>query len=554
MPYYRKKRLTNAAKVMMFRDYADRREAREEARWKEKSEYEKNNTYLFIPFENKKTYFSFILMKNGNAKITDIHGDASNVEIPEFIISSDTVSKKFDEQKDFSSKFPIKITVLGKIEVANLRTIILPNTIGKIFEDTFRGNESLEYVQFPKFLKEIGDYAFSGCTNLVKVNIPFSVTKIGDNAFAYCTALKSIKFSKRTESYGTCFLCGTGIEIFSIPINITSVNSAFDGMENLKRLYIHEYVSEITASFYSVNLSKIVVDESNVFFDSRQECNAIIDSKTNELLLGCKTTRLTSDVKIKNLNVFSSYPEYLIITEDNLFSNSISPIQKFITLNNYPYLFFTYEKSIANDNIDWYSINFKDFINDWIKHNQEEYQFSNTISDKCLIDDHLYEPIFDEIKKVDKLSYRFGNFIYFHYPFAFYKNDWRYDIENNKPKLVISSDGDYIFGYYKDFINREALVQKCDEIFSNNLKRYHLNKINYKKDYIRRYGIYEYKKNSISDNFRELFIEDPHKKGYSYYVDNTWVSWTEIRGSEYNEICKWNNETLEWEYDCERIW
>lgn len=330
MAYYRKKRLTNAARNRMYRDYLDRKEARREARIEEKHEYEKKNTYLFFPLENKKYYFSFILMKNGNAKITDIHGDVKNVEIPEFINSSDTVSKKIEEQEDFASKFPIKITVLGRLNVKNLKTIVLPNTIGKIFEDTFMNNESLEFIQFPKYLKEIGNYAFYGCRSLIKVTIPYSVKVIGDYAFANCTRLKSIKFSKRTESYGARFLNYSGIEILSIPKNIISVNEAFEGMDKLKRLYIHESVTEITALFDSINLSKIVVDEENESFDSRLECNAIIDSKSNELLLGCKNTILPPEVKIINLNKFTSYGKYLVISEEDLFDTERSPMEKFV--------------------------------------------------------------------------------------------------------------------------------------------------------------------------------------------------------------------------------
>lgn len=551
--YYRK-HLSNRARRAMHNEYLERKEARQEEHEREKEEYARLNTYLFYPLDNKGYYFSFILMKNGNAKITDIHGDLTKVEIPEFILGSDSVSKKIDEQDDFSGKFPIKITVLGKIEVNNLKSLILPNTIGKIFEETFKNNTTLEYVELPKYLKEIGDRAFSGCTSLSSVAIPYSTTKIGDYAFAYCENLKSIKLSRRTESYGTNFLQNTGIEVMSIPVNITKVDAAFNGMKKLKRLYIHDNVQQITAVFDSQYLSKIVVDHQNKVYDSRNDCNAIIETQSNKLVLGCKNTRLPNDVRITNLILFSSYPEYLIISDENLFSLDISPIKKFIMLNYYPYLYFTYEKSIAKDKINWYSINIKDYIDYWFHHNQEKYKFSRRDSDKCLIDTYLYKPLIDDIQKVNKLSFLEGNFIDFHYPFAFYKGDWKFDDQNEKPKLVISRHDDYLFGYKKEYISREALVHKCEDIFNNHLFRFYSSKSTYKKEYISKYGIYEYKKNTIKEGFMDLFIENPHKNVYSYYVDNTWVSWTEIRGSEYNEICSWNNEDLEWEYDSERIW
>jgi hypothetical protein len=555
MSYYRKKRLTNAARNMMFRDYLDRRESREEARREEKSEYEKKNTYLFFPLEDKKTYFSFILMKNGNAKITDIHGDVSNVDVPDFIISSDTVSKKFDEQEDFSSKFPIKITVLGRIEVMNLKTIILPNTIGKIFDDTFSGNESLEYVQFPKYLKEIGNNAFYGCKSITKISIPYSVTKIGNETFAQCTGLKSIKFSKKTESYGSYFLWNTGIEILGIPNNITKVDSAFNGMGKLKRLYLHEHVTEITASFNSVNLSKIVVDEHNEFFDSRQECNAIIDSKSNELLSGCKNTILPSDVKITNLNKFSSYGKYLVISEDDLFDVEKSPMKKFVEQDIFPELYFTFDKPEKNDRINWFEVNVDNFIEEWFKQNHEQFGTNrNFTSDKCLYEIYLYKPLLEEISKIDHAYLFKDSTIYFEYPFAFYHNEWQLDSKTRMPILKDDTFDTKLPRKGKQYSTRDDLISKCEDIIGRHLTRFYSNKSNYKKDYISKYGLTKYRIESVSDDFKNLVKEKPLNNHFAYYVDNTWVSWTEIRGSEYNELCDWDEINLEWIYKREDIW
>lgn len=541
MYYRRKKRLTNAARVRISNEYFERKEEREREKKIEKREYEKDNTYLFYPLENNKYYFSFMLMKNGNAKIMDIHGDVQNVEIPELIISADTVRKKFEEQTDFNSKFPIKITVLGRLEIKNLKTIILPNTIGRIFEDTFRNNESLEFVQLPKYLKVIDEYAFYNCKSLVNISIPYSITSIGENAFANCTAMKSIKLTKRTESYGDYFLYNSGIEILNIPANITNVNSAFSGLDVLKRLYIHEHVSEITASFNSINLTKIIVDERNEFFDSRQGSNSIINSKTNELLLGCKNTKLPNDVKITNLNKFSSYGNFLVISEKDLFEIDKSPMEKFIRLNNFPTLYFTFNQPSAKNRINWYDINLNSFK-----------KFAS--SDKFLYDIYLFNEMLEEISTIDNTYIYEGSSIYFEYPFAFYQNEWKLDSNTKVPVLINSQFDPIIPRSGKVYNNRQELIDKCEKIIESHLLRFESNKDIYKKDYISRFGLSQYKIESVRKDFKEIVKKDPESNHFSYYVDNTWVSWTEIRGSEYNELCDWDEINLKWVYTTEQIW
>lgn len=67
---------------------------------------------------------------------------------------------------------------------------------------------------------------------------------------------------------------------------------------NLKYLFISADVKIISSGtlFGSQHLSQILVDENNSVFDSRNNCNAIIRTKNNELLLGCQTTIIPNNV------------------------------------------------------------------------------------------------------------------------------------------------------------------------------------------------------------------------------------------------------------------
>ena len=131
----------------------------------------------------------------------------------------------------------------------------------------------------------IGDGAFSmeyklpnyGCKRLTSITIPQSVTSIGERAFSGCSSLKS----------------------FTIPDGVTSIGEyAFEGCSSLKSVTIGKSVTSIKKSaFYGCSsLTSIKVRTGNAVFDSRDKCNAIIETNSNTLLFGCKNTTIPNSV------------------------------------------------------------------------------------------------------------------------------------------------------------------------------------------------------------------------------------------------------------------
>ena len=94
----------------------------------------------------------------------------------------------------------------------------------------------------------IGDSAFWACAKLAEIKIPNNVISLGREAFRWCTELTSIE----------------------IPQNVTNIGKS--------------------AFMQCTKLSSIKVDKENLAYDSREDCNAIIDSKTGTLIAGCGTT------------------------------------------------------------------------------------------------------------------------------------------------------------------------------------------------------------------------------------------------------------------------
>ena len=93
-----------------------------------------------------------------------------------------------------------------------------------------------------------------------------------------------------------------------IPSSVTKIgNHAFANCINLKEIYIPQSVERISNSAFigCPNIAKIVVDKDNPVFDSRNDCNAIIDTKNNSIVLGCKNTNIPIGVKEVGINAFN---------------------------------------------------------------------------------------------------------------------------------------------------------------------------------------------------------------------------------------------------------
>ena len=146
----------------------------------------------------------------------------------------------------------------------------------------------------------IGDNAFRGCTSLTSVTIPNSVTSIGYEAFYYCSSLTSVTIPNSVTSIGfAAFAYCTGLTSLTIPNSVTSIEvGAFAGCSSLTSVTIPNSVTSIgTAAFSGCSgLTTISVEVGNTIYDSRDNCNAIIETASNTLIAGCKNTIIPNSV------------------------------------------------------------------------------------------------------------------------------------------------------------------------------------------------------------------------------------------------------------------
>ena len=86
----------------------------------------------------------------------------------------------------------------------------------------------------------------------------------------------------------------------TIPGTVKAIRAyAFEGCHGLTHIYIPEHLTEIGYNAFvdCPGLTSIMVSENNKWFDSRDNCNAIITTISNELTVGCKSTIIPNTVK-----------------------------------------------------------------------------------------------------------------------------------------------------------------------------------------------------------------------------------------------------------------
>ena len=165
--------------------------------------------------------------------------------------------------------------------------ISIPNSVTYIGKYAFLGCSSITNIAIPNGVKTISEHLFSRCSSLERVSLPNSVKIISDWSFNECSSLKNIIIPNSVTSIGGfVFYNCTGLESITIPERVTSIGShIFSGC---------------------TSLSSISVSENNTTLDSRNSCNAIIETKTNALLCGCKNTIIPDSVTSLNPFAFSN--------------------------------------------------------------------------------------------------------------------------------------------------------------------------------------------------------------------------------------------------------
>ena len=200
---------------------------------------------------------------------------------------------------------PNSVTSIGDyafLRCGTLSSVTIPNSMVSIGNGAFYACLSLQSISIPNSVVNIGEQAFFCCIGLTSVTIPNSVTSIGNEAFYNCTELTSVTINSNSimsnnVPLGNIF--GGQVTEYIIGDDVTSIgNNAFSFSEMITSIVIPSSVESIGYGlFYSCSsLESVTVEQGNPVYDSRNNCNAIIETATNTLLNGCKNTVIPNSV------------------------------------------------------------------------------------------------------------------------------------------------------------------------------------------------------------------------------------------------------------------
>ncbi len=137
--------------------------------------------------------------------------------------------------------------------------------------------ETVTYNEVTYTVTAIAGNAASRVEGMETLSLPSTLKRIGKNAFGLCFSLKSVTLPEGLEEVGEQAFCDSPIDHIHIPASVSHLGSL---------------------AFKSASLESITVAADNAVYDSREDCNAVVEKSTGKLVLGCNNTKIPASVKI----------------------------------------------------------------------------------------------------------------------------------------------------------------------------------------------------------------------------------------------------------------
>ncbi len=239
------------------------------------------------------------------------------------------------------TQIPASVTTIGRFAFRQccqqMERIVIPEGVKRIEPCAFSQCINLKEISLPTSLEGMGYGMFNDCMSLESITIPRNVSEIlgndwGDcwNLFSGCYNLKKVVVDKRNHIFDSRNNCNAiihsktdavvaGCGASFIPEGIKAIGDFAFESSSLPTIRIPKSVRKIGrgAFFYCQFLSTISVASGNPVYNSKDDCNAIIETASSKLVQGCSRTVIPSGTKeIADSAFYGVYlPPCLVIPE-----------------------------------------------------------------------------------------------------------------------------------------------------------------------------------------------------------------------------------------------
>ena len=232
--------------------------------------------------------------ENGGYMIYDYLLNEDAVEIPAEIKGKPVTSidqYSFYQKAMTSVTIPDSIKKIGYMafyECKQLKSVHIPDSVTDLEPYSFGDCYALASFNIPKGITEIPAYAFEWA-NITSLDIPDNITKIGEGAFGFCKNVTSLTIPDSVTEIGEkAFQSWKGLKSFEVPKNVTKLSGN---------------------AFMSSGITTLTVSPENPVYDSRDNCNAVIETDTDKLIIGIYGTKIPEMIRTIGSHAFESSHE-----------------------------------------------------------------------------------------------------------------------------------------------------------------------------------------------------------------------------------------------------
>lgn len=262
-------------------------------------------------YQGQMLYYDIV---DGNAEVTfegELSSYQSHPEVGYNNLSGTIIIPQTVTDSNGNNYTVTSIGDFAFIRCSAITSVSIPPTVTKIGVAAFQYCEGLTSISLPP-KAILYDHAFAFCNGLTSIYIPDSVSVLinsysslyGINPFASCRGIISIVVADGNpylDSRNNCnaiILTATNVLLSGcqntvVPSTVTTIGrDSFYACTGLTSLTIPTSVTNIVGTPFigCSGLTSIIVESGNTVYDSRNNCNAIIETSSNKLLLGCRNT------------------------------------------------------------------------------------------------------------------------------------------------------------------------------------------------------------------------------------------------------------------------